>query len=489
MDEHELKAIKRRGLVSMISLLFQSSYAALLGFAAFFILTLKSGTSLLGIYSTVLASLSFFNYITNLGLAAALIQKKETKSEDLNTAFYTQMFLVVIAVAIGLFFGKQILSGYKDIPSNTIYLYWSLLISFLFLSLKTIPSVLLEKNVEIYKNVLVSSIENTVFYVTVIVAVFMGYEIEALVVAVLARAIVGTISIYFMQPWQPKMEFSFSAMKQLLSYGLPFQGNSFLALVKDDLMIIYLGQVIGLPALGIISFGKKYAEMAVRLVTDSVNRVAFPVLARVQDNKELLAKSVMNSVFFGSLIVFPIIFGAMFTFDSFLKIVAGYYEKWNAALFSFYFFSLSTLFVSLTTPFINLFNAVKRLRLSILFMILWTVLMWTLIPLTVHYYGYNAISIIFFVVSLTFVFVVFQAKKIIDFSLWNTLKGVLFSSFAMILYLAIIRGISLSVFNSPAVHLVFSLIGAPVVYGAVIIAHYGIQIFKDLIHSLRPPSD
>ncbi|KXK10837.1 MAG: hypothetical protein UZ22_OP11002000598 [Microgenomates bacterium OLB23] len=78
MDKHkELDSVKSRSFISVASLLAQGSYTALLGFAAFFMLTIKSGVYLLGIYNTVLAALGAFNYFTNLGLAAALMQKKK----------------------------------------------------------------------------------------------------------------------------------------------------------------------------------------------------------------------------------------------------------------------------------------------------------------------------------------------------------------------------------------------------------------------------
>ncbi len=485
MNEQELKSMKSKSIFSVLSLLFQSSYSAVLGFGAFFILTLKSNETLLGIYGTVLASLSFFNYITNLGLAAALIQKKDTKQIDLNTAFFIQMVLVTIAVILGMLFGDRLLAGYQDIPADAKYLFWALLGAFFLSSLKTIPSVLLEKKVEIYKNVLVQTVENTVFYLTIIIASFMGYEIPALIAAVALRSIVGVLMIFFMQPWSPSISFSLRSAKELLSYGLPFQGNSFLAMIKDDLLIIYLGQTIGLANLGIVTFGKKYAEMAVRIVTDNLNRVAFPVFAGVQENKELLNKSLQNVVFFGSLIVFPIIIGGLFTFDSFLKIIDGYYDKWNEALFSFYFFSLSALLVSMTTPFINLFNAVKRVKLSLVFMIVWTALTWILIPPAIHAFGYNAIAVCFFIVSLTFIFVEMKAKEIVPFSLFQTIKGVIFASGFMLFYLTVIRFIAINYLQSPELHLVFSLLGAPSVYISTIIGMYGLKIFQDLVKTLK----
>lgn len=488
MNETEIRTMKSRSIFSVLSLLFQSSFAAVLGFGAFFILTLRSSEAILGIYGTVLASLSFFNYITNLGLAAALIQKKEVKQIDLNTAFYLQMFLVGVAVILGFTFDNQLLANYKDLPTDTLYLYWVLLGSFFLLSLKTIPSVLLEKSVEIYKNVLVQVVENTVFYLAIIFMVFFGYEIEALIVAVALRGVIGTGLMYLLKPWLPGLSFSVSSAKELLSFGLPFQGNSFLAMIKDDLLIIYLGQTIGLTNLGIVTFGKKYAEVAVRIITDNFNRVAFPVFSNVQENKDLLKKSLHNVIFFSSMIVFPVIIGGIFTFDSFLRVIDGYFDKWNDSLFSFYFFSLSTLFVSLMTPFINLFNAVKKVKVSLFFMAIWTALTWILIPPAISVFNYNAISIVFLIVNMTFIFVVIKAKDIVQFSLWDTLRGVVLSSLFMTFYLVLIRLISINFLQTPEVHLIFSLIGAPIVYISTVIGMYGIDTFKKIATSMGKPS-
>src|SRR3989344_5879218 len=304
MDE-EISQIKARGVLSAGSLFFQSSFSAVLGFAAFFILTLKSGTYLLGIYNTVLAMMSFFSYFTNLGLAAAIIQKPEIKKEDLSTAFYIQLFLSVAAIIVGFFLTDYLFKFYKDLPANAVYLYWGLLASFFFLSLKTIPSVLLEKKIRIYKVVVVQMIENTVFYLSVIIFYLLGYDIYSLLIAVLARSITGVVLIYFMQPWVPSFTFSWQSAKGLLCYGIPFQGNSFLALIKDDLLIIYLGGVIGFRQLGIVVFAKKYAEFSIRLIMDNLSRVAFPIFSRFQKDKIILKKSVEKILLYQSIILFP----------------------------------------------------------------------------------------------------------------------------------------------------------------------------------------
>lgn len=481
MHEQELKQVKSRSILSVASLFLNSSYTAVLGFAALFILTWKSSATLFGLYSTVIASMTFFNYITNLGLGAALVQKKDVTETDLNSAFYTQFFLVSGAVIVGFFFGNDILSQYNDLPDKAVYLYWALLASLFILSLKTIPSVLMDKDVEIYKNVIAQVVEKTVFYGIIIAMVIAGYDIEALIVGTLAQAVIGTLVVFFLRPWTPSLLFSFRATWELLKFGIPFQGNSFLALVKDDLMTIYLGAAIGLDKLGIVYFGKKYAEIAIRIITDNINRVSFPLFSRLQESKDMLSQAVQKVTFYNAFVVFPIILGGIFVFDSFLHIIPGdYYQKWNGALFSFYFFSVYAVLVSMTTPLINLFNSVKKVHISLLFMIVTTALMWILIPLGVTYYGMNAISVGFFISSLIFFLVLAKAKNIVHMNFFFSLRGVFAGSAVMSLYLGIIRFVSLEIMESHETNLIFSLIGAPIIYFFVLTSIHGFDFIKDV---------
>ncbi|EKE14268.1 MAG: polysaccharide biosynthesis protein [uncultured bacterium] len=487
MDDN-IKQIKQRGVLSAGSLLFQSGFSALLGFAAFFILTLKSNLYLLGIYNTVLAMMAFFNYFSSLGLAAAIIQKKEVDEKDLNTAFIIQTGLSLIVIIVGFFLTNYLFVIYKDLPKNAVYLYWSLLFSFFFLSLKTIPSVLLEKKIKIYKVVLVQLIENLVFYSVVIIMSLMNMDIFSLVVAVITRSLVGVISIYIMNPWSPKLVFSKSAAKSLLSYGVPFQGNSFLALIKDDLMIIYLGAVIGFEKLSIVTFAKKYAEFSIRLIMDNINRVAFPIYSQFQNNKPLLKKSVEKILFYEALFIFPIIIGAVFIFDNLLKLMPGYFIKWQVALVSFYFFSFSALFVSLYSPLISLFNAIGKVKLTLVIMVILTALNWIFIPPLIKLFGFEGISIAFFIISFSFIFVFIKAKSTVDFSLKNAFGAPIISAIVMTIYLLIVKFWIGKFVTNNILLISLAIIGSSLTYFSVIYRIKGRALFdeiKDLINTQR----
>jgi O-antigen/teichoic acid export membrane protein len=247
------KNYKQKTFISTISLFFQSGYSALLGLLANVILTIVVSPSVFGIYITVLSIISIFNYFSDIGLAAALIQKENIDDNDLKTSFTVQQTLVLILIAFG-FLSTAFVTKFYNLPKAGIILYHAVLISFFLSSLKIIPSVLLERKIEFQKIVLVQVVENTFFYLTIIIFSLMKFDLLSFVIAVLVRSIIGLFLIYRLSFWQPTIGFNKISFKKLVSFGLPFQTNSLLALIKDDLMTLYLGKILGFEKLGYIGF-------------------------------------------------------------------------------------------------------------------------------------------------------------------------------------------------------------------------------------------
>ena|SRR3989338_7192716 len=222
---------------------------------------------------------------------------------------------------------------------------------------------------------------------------------------------------------------------------------------------------------------------------DNINRVAFPLFSRFQDNNELLKKSLHKVIFYESLLILPIIFGAIFIFDSLLKIVPGYFIKWNVALTSFYFFSFSSLFVSFSTPLINLFNAIGKVKLSVMFMILWTTILWLSVVLLISVFGYTGISVAFFLMSLTFILVLHVSKKYVSFSLWKFIKEPVIATLFMIAYLSSVRYLSVNIMSSYLLHVILSLLGAPLIYFYILKREKGSKFISYLVELVKFNND
>lgn len=403
--------IKRRTFISTFSLFFQSGYAAVLGLVANLIVTILLSPAIFGIYITVLSIIAFLNYFSDIGLAASLIQKKDLKDEDVSTTFTIQQLLIVTMVIIGFLLTPTITNFYR-LPSEGTYLYWSLLVGFFISSLKTIPSVFLERQIKFQKLVFVQVVENTVFYAAVSIFALIGWGLHSFTVAVLMRAIVGLVLIYSISFWKPRIGISIPHLKALLKFGVPFQASSFLALFKDDLIILYLGRVLGFEALGYIGWAKKWADAPIRIIMDNISRVLFPLVARFQDDKEKLRSISERILSYQTSLIAPVIVGMMATIPLFIQVIPRY-NKWEPALSIFYILSLSTLILSVSAPFMNLFNALGKVKITFSFMVLLTTVNWIATPILTQVYGVYGFAFAHLMVSISLGFILLKAKRLI----------------------------------------------------------------------------
>ena len=99
------------------------------------------------------------------------------------------------------------------------------------------------------------------------------------------------------------------------------------------------------------------------------------------------------------------------------------YAKWNPALFSFYFFVVASAVAGLTTPLTNTLNAVGRIKTTLFFMIIWTVLTWALSIIGLKLFGFDGFSIALAIISFTIVWVVYEVKKTVSFAFFAQIQS------------------------------------------------------------------
>lgn len=430
MEQTEaLSQIKRKSLVSTLSLFFQSGYSAFLGLAANLAVTILLSPVVFGIYITTLSIISVLNYFSDIGLAASLVQKKEIDADDISTTFTIQQLLIITAITAGFFLTGFVRDFYK-LPVAAVTLYHALLLSFFISSLKTIPSIFLERKIQFQRIVLVQVVENTVFYLTVILLAVLKFDLASFTIAVIMRAIVGLVLIYTLSPWMPRIGVSRKSLKTLLSFGLPFQASSFLALFKDDLITLFLGKILGFEGLGYIGWAKKWAEAPIRIIMDNISRVLFPVISRLQHDKNKIGTVIDKILYYQTLILAPTIVGMALCMEQVIYIIPRY-AKWAPALPLFYLFCLAALFSSYSSPFMNLFNALGKVKISFSIMFAWTVATWVLTPLMTGFYGYYGFPIVLTTIAFSSLFVSFKAKQLVSFHFIDSVYKALTSATVM----------------------------------------------------------
>ncbi|HUV71528.1 MAG TPA: oligosaccharide flippase family protein [Clostridia bacterium] len=429
-DEIDLSLVKKRSLVGVVSLVSRSFLIQGIAFGSTFLLTVFLDPQTFGVFYLVSAFINFFAYFSDVGLAAALIQKKEkVTDEDLRTTFGVQQFLV-LALLIFIFILSPFAQEWYGLSQAGIYLLYALGFSFFLSSLKTIPSIILERSLKFNLLIIPQILETVTFNLVAVILAWRGFGLTSFTWAVLARGIVGLVSMYLIAPWRVGFAFSRPSLSRLLKFGVPYQANTLMAVAKDDLMTIFLGRIIGASGLGYLGWAKRWAEQPLRFLMDNVSKVAFPAYSRMQDRKESLKRAVEKTLFFLSFLTFPILMGFSLLASDLVEVIPRYL-KWEPALLALYLYSFNSAWATISTSMTNLLNAVGQIKKTFKLMIMWLGLTWALMPVLAIRLGFNGVAIAAATISLSSAIAIYIARKVVKFDLGSSIGKPLLATLFM----------------------------------------------------------
>ncbi|HLD11832.1 MAG TPA: oligosaccharide flippase family protein [Patescibacteria group bacterium] len=410
-DDIDIKTIKKRALRGVMSLTFRRVALQVINFFSINIILARFvSPETLGIFNIGASIIAFFAFFSDIGLAAALIQKKERPSQEhLTTTFSIQQFLVGCITAAIFVFAPKFASLY-GLDQSGMWLIRALAISFFLSSLKVIPSVLLERELKFDLLVIPEILETIAFNGLLIGFTMAGYNLWAFVIASLVRGLIGTVIMYGLAPWRVGLGLSRGVAKDLLSFGIPFQMNSVLALLKDRVVPLFVAKVVGASAIGFITWAQALAFLPLEVMNIAI-RIMFPTYARLQEDKGLLTRAVEKSLYLTTLFLYPMLAGLMGIMPGIVLYIV--HSKWQPAVPSFYLFTLAAFWGAISTTCTNALNATGHIKVTLRLMVFWTVITWILTPILVVWMGFIGVGVTSAIISFTSILTVIEIKKII----------------------------------------------------------------------------
>lgn len=424
-----LSEIKKRLALSFMSLTARQIALRALSFVSINIILARIlPIETLGIFNIATSIVTFFAFFSDIGLAASLIQKKEAISEDdIKTTFTIQQFLVGL-LSLAIIISAPHLATFYNLNSDSIWLIRTLGLAFFLSSLKVVPSVLLERELKFHPLVLVELVETILFNGLLIVLVIKGFGIWSFSLAALSRGFIGVILIYILAPVKVSLGVSKVAAKKLLSFGLPYQTNSLLALLKDRLVPLVIAKMVGPVAIGYITWSQSMAFLPLEIM-GIIIRVTFPAFSRLQDDKKSLVQAVEKSLFVTALAVYPLLFGLGALLPAVVNHVVS--AKWQPAVTSFYLFAFSTFWAVISTTLTNTLNAIGHIKTTLKLMVFWTILTWVLTPILVYQYGFIGVGMTSFVISFTSIVTIVLVKRVLAINIFKAIFLPLVASLSM----------------------------------------------------------
>ena len=421
-------SVKKKIAKGFLSLTFRKALLLAINYLTINIILARIlPVSTIGVFNIASSILAFFAFFSDIGLAASLIQKKEISIEDVKTTFTIQTMLAFL-ISLVVFIMAPYFALLYNLNFQGMWLIRTLAVSFFLVSLKVVPSVLLERELKFQMLVAIEVSETVVFNLILIFLVFANFSISAFSWATIARSIAGVFLIYTLTPWKVSMGVSKESIKALLSFGLPFQLNSLLALLKDRLVSLVIARMVGSVGVGLITWSQALAFLPLE-VMNIMTKVTFPAFSRLAENKENLRETLEDSLFATGVVLYPMLFGLNAIAPSLIAHVVS--AKWQSAEPLVHLFSIGAFWATLSSPFTNFLNATGKVKTTLKLMVMWTALEWLLTPVLTFYYGFLGAGMASAIISVTSVIPLLIIKKMIKIEVIKNIWQSIFASAVM----------------------------------------------------------
>ena len=234
------------------------------------------------IFTTVL------NGIVDSGFSNALIRKKKVTDEDYNTMFTTNMAISIVLYVL-LFISAPLVSDFFHRIELTALVRVTGLI--LFLNALSITQVtILTKNIDFKTKTKASLVSAIISGVIGIAMAFMGYGVWSLVAQQLSKQLLYTLCLWVLSKWWPKFTFYKDSFKYMWGFGWKLLASGILNNVWNQLYQVVIGRCYTSSTLGHYTRANEYASIFSSNLTLIVQRVSYPVLAEIQDDKERMVQ-------------------------------------------------------------------------------------------------------------------------------------------------------------------------------------------------------
>ncbi|HJS50084.1 MAG TPA: lipopolysaccharide biosynthesis protein [Gaiellaceae bacterium] len=257
-----------------------------------------------GLVAFAAVFVGFTHVIADEGLADALIQRKELERAHLDAAFWTTVGFAVVLTLILAALAVPIAALLGDDELAPVLVVLSLSIPIASTSL--VQRAILTRELKFRSLALRSLCGITVGGICGVIAAFSGLGVWSLVIQNLAGVTTGTLVLWRVTDFRPRLTFSSTHCRDLLGFGSNVVGFRLLIYFTrwaDELLI---GAFLGPAALGFYTVGNRMLRMLIQVTSSLIDRVSFPLYSRLQDKPARLKAAFYKSTSFAALIAFPV---------------------------------------------------------------------------------------------------------------------------------------------------------------------------------------
>lgn len=222
--------------------------------------------------------------LINGGFTTALIRKKDATDDDYNTAFIVNLCVslllyVVIYLSspyIAEFFHRDELVALTQVSS----------LGMIIGALGLVQQTRLTKRIDFKTQTKITIVASVVSGIVGIVMALMSFGVWSLVAQSLISQGLRTILLWVVNKWVPQFRFSSDSFHDLFGFGWKMMVSGLIDTVWKELYQVVVGKFYSPATLGQYTRAKGFSQLFSSNLTSVIQRVTYPVLSNIQDDKE-----------------------------------------------------------------------------------------------------------------------------------------------------------------------------------------------------------
>lgn len=277
-----------------------------------------------GLIGMIYIFTGFAAVLGDLGLGAALVQRREIDDGHLTSVFWTS--IVAGAALTGAFVaGAPLVAAFYNEPALR-PLTTAIAFEFVLVSVGVVHRALMSRRMDFRSLSVVETGAAVLSGALGITMALMGFGVWSLVAQSLSAAAISAIWISALSPWRPRFSLSRTSLEELLGFSSNLLGYSVLNYWVRNFDDLLIGRVVGSAALGV--YTRAYGLMLLPLtqISHVVGRVMFPALSSIQGEPGRVKEIYLRAVSAIALITFPMMVGLFVVADEFVLALLG--TKW-----------------------------------------------------------------------------------------------------------------------------------------------------------------
>ena len=317
------------------------------------------------------------NAASELGMGAALIQKKE---DNVAQSMYPTAFISGIIWGVFLFLLMSFLIGpiaaWFFQESFLIYLIPSLSISVIITPLSFIHHVILVRKMDFKTLARILNTSAVLAGVVAVVSAIMGVGVWSLVIHQVLGPLLALFLYYFRVSWTPNLTWNRQHFKAIFGFGAYATGTRVFSTVTYNIDNLLIGKLLGSSPLGAYSLAFNLTETLRQSLSKVINNVMFPVFGKNQDNIKKLKNYFLNIIKINAIIIYPVM-GFLFLFShEIIFFIFG--AKWEDAVEPIKILSVAMMIHLMINSFTSLLRGIGKPELEMKIIMVLTILV--LIP-------------------------------------------------------------------------------------------------------------